>query len=165
MNGFTGSVGEAIHQATSAAAWSQMYQNSPLHKLGVDHSSVTEILRLHLLSSGARHSAQSRGSCAENDDPGLYLRMDEPQILKKLTSGTVFDLTLSEKLRVIECLIHQILSYTAVKDIMEESYDLFRQERVKYRALAAAEKRKEAEDHLWRWDLKQLNFSLCRQLN
>lgn len=50
-----------------------MYQNTPLHKLGVDHSSITEVLRLHLLSSGAKQSQQSRGSCVENDDPGLYI--------------------------------------------------------------------------------------------
>ncbi len=144
------SVKQAMQQATSAAAWSHMYQNTPLYKLGMDYSSTTEVLRLHLLSSGARLSQKNMGTCAENDDPGLYLRMNEPQILKKLSTGTVFDLSLAEKLKVIECLIHQIMSYTAVKDIMEESFELFRQARVGYRSLMAAEKRNEAEDHLWR---------------
>lgn len=145
-------VEEAIQKATSAAAWSHVYQNTPLNKLSVDYSSLTEVLRLHLLSSGAKQSPQSRGSCAENDDPGLYLRIEEPQILQTLCTDTVFDLSMQDKLKVIQALIHQIVSYSAVKDIMDESFELFRNARITYRALAAAEKRKEAEDHLWRCD-------------
>lgn len=44
---------EAIRQATAAATWSTMYQNTPLNKLNLDHLTLTEVLRLHLLSSGA----------------------------------------------------------------------------------------------------------------
>lgn len=43
-----------MEQATAAATWSIMYQNTALNKLTLDHLSLTEILRLHLLSSGAR---------------------------------------------------------------------------------------------------------------
>lgn len=128
-----------------------MYQNTPLYKLGVDYSTLTEVLRLHLLASGARQSPQARGSCNENEDPGLQLRIEEPQILQTLTSGTVFDLNMEEKLKVIQSLIHQILSYSAVKDIQDDSYDRFKQARNDLRTLQAAEKRKETEDHLWRF--------------
>jgi bromodomain adjacent to zinc finger domain protein 1A len=144
------SIGVAVQQATSAAAWSHMHQNTPLHKLVVDYSSLTEVLRLHLLSSGAKQTQQSKGSVAENDDPGLYMRMDDPQILKTLSTGTVFDLTMSDKLKVIQCLVHQIVSYAAVKDIMEDNFELFKQARVSYRTLVAAEKKRETEDNFWR---------------
>ena len=45
---------EAIKLATAAASWSQMYQGTPLSKLALDAATLTEILRLHLLSSGGR---------------------------------------------------------------------------------------------------------------
>jgi bromodomain adjacent to zinc finger domain protein 1A len=128
-----------------------MYQNCPLHKLIVDHSSLTEVLRLHLLASGAK---QTRGSCSENDDPGLHLRLEEPQIIKTLSSGSVFDLTITEKLKLLTCMINQIMSYSAVKDMMEESFEEFKQARNSYRHLQAAEKRAEAEDNLWKQKLR-----------
>jgi len=133
------------------ATWSYMHQNTPLHKLVVDYSSVTEVLRLHLLSSGAK---QSRSSVTSNDDPGLQLRMEEPQILKTLSTGTIFDLNVSERLKLILCLVHQILSYSAVKDMMDESLEEFRQAKITYKQLQAAEKKQEAEDQLWRQRLK-----------
>lgn len=47
---------EAVQFATAYSTWSIMYQNTPLHQLGVDHLTITEVLRLHLLSSGAKPS-------------------------------------------------------------------------------------------------------------
>ena len=40
--------------ASMAAAWTQLYQGKNLHELTLDPFTCSEILRLHLLSSGAR---------------------------------------------------------------------------------------------------------------
>lgn len=40
--------------ATMAAAWPMQYQGKPLHELIMDPFTSSELLRLHLLSSGAR---------------------------------------------------------------------------------------------------------------
>ncbi|XP_046688190.1 bromodomain adjacent to zinc finger domain protein 1A-like, partial [Homalodisca vitripennis] len=49
---------EAVRQATIAARWSQAYHRTPLNKLTLDASTVTEVLRLHLLASGGRCGGQ-----------------------------------------------------------------------------------------------------------
>ena len=40
--------------ATMAAVWPMLHQGKPLHELIMDPFTCTELLRLHLLSSGAR---------------------------------------------------------------------------------------------------------------
>jgi bromodomain adjacent to zinc finger domain protein 1A len=45
---------EAIRSATAAANWSQKYQGCSLGKLSLDSVTLSEVLRLHLLSSGGR---------------------------------------------------------------------------------------------------------------
>ncbi|ODM98981.1 Bromodomain adjacent to zinc finger domain protein 1A [Orchesella cincta] len=152
---------EAVQLATAYSTWSMMYQNTPLHKLGVDHLSITEVLRLHLLSSGAKPSekdvkwrTQQRGGYTETDDPGLQLRLEEPQIIKSLNAGTVFDLTMREKLKLVQCLINQISTYVSVRDAMEESFDQLRLVRANLKSLQVSEKKKDAEDNYWRQKLK-----------
>jgi len=93
---------------------------------------------------------QCRGYYTEKDDPGLQLRMEQPQILKTLAIGTVFDLSLTEKIKLIICLLDQISMYAVVRDSMEESFEIFRQSRGNLRTLQAAEKRKDSEDNLWK---------------
>ena len=44
--------------ATMAAAWPMQYQGKPLHELIMDPFTSSELLRLHLLSSGARIGMQ-----------------------------------------------------------------------------------------------------------
>jgi len=45
---------EAIKLATAAAGWCQMYQGVPLNKVTLDSVTLTEVLRLHHLSSVGR---------------------------------------------------------------------------------------------------------------
>jgi len=91
-----------------------------------------------------------RGGYTSHDDPGLQLRLEEPQILKTLSQGTVFDLSIAEKIKLIQCLINQVMTYVSIRDTVEESFEQFKQARTNLRSLQAAEKRKETEDHLWR---------------
>lgn len=50
---------EAIKLATVAASWCQLYQGVPLSKVTLDSVTLTEVLRLHLLSSGGRSGETS----------------------------------------------------------------------------------------------------------
>nr|CAD7433954.1 unnamed protein product [Timema monikensis] len=45
---------EAMKAATAAVNWSQLSQGTPLNKLSLDAVALSEVLRLHLLSSGGR---------------------------------------------------------------------------------------------------------------
>lgn len=103
------------------------FQGTPLKKLSLDSMTVSEILRLHLVSSGGRSSElrskwryQQRGGYSSADDPGVQLRTEDPHILHVLTTNTVYELAISDKLKVIKCLCHQILTYASIRDVLEE---------------------------------------------
>lgn len=55
---------EAVRQATIAARWAQAYHRTPLGKLTLDASTMSEVLRLHLLASGGR--------CGDNSSKWRY---------------------------------------------------------------------------------------------
>ncbi|PSN58246.1 hypothetical protein C0J52_00127 [Blattella germanica] len=143
---------EAIKLATSAAGWSQMYQGTPLNKLIMDPATITEILRLHLLSSGGRSGEmsskwryQQRGGYTSLDDPGLFLRMEHPEILRALSVMSVCDLSLDYKLQILTCLMNQILTYATVRDVIDERGEKVKQLRSEIRANQIAELKKERE--------------------
>lgn len=73
---------------------------TPLSKLQLDPFTVTEILRLHVLSSGAKVSEeynkfryQQRGGYTSMDDPGLELRRSDPALVRALSTQNIFDLS------------------------------------------------------------------------
>lgn len=121
---------QALQAATQAARWSQTYHNVPLNKLHLDAITVTDILRLHLLASGGRAGdlsskwrLQERGGYVSTDDPGLELRRKEPHILKFLAHNCVAALPIEDKLKVVSCLMNQIITYASVRDVMDERYE------------------------------------------
>lgn len=72
----------------------------PLRDTLLDQFTLSEILRIHLLASGAKASAknarfryQQRGGYTAQDDPGLELKMDCPSLVKALSNVNVFDLS------------------------------------------------------------------------
>ena len=66
---------------------------------------------------------QQRGGYRLHDDPGLQFRMDEPQILEALNSNTVYELTTDEKMKLLNCLMLQILSFTTPRDEVDEKFN------------------------------------------
>ncbi|PNF34918.1 hypothetical protein B7P43_G01418 [Cryptotermes secundus] len=143
---------EAIKYATAAASWCQLYQGVPLSKVTLDSVTLTEVLRLHLLSSGGRSGEmsskwryQQRGGYTSLDDPGLLLRIQQPHILRSLSVMNVCDLPLGDKLQIVTCLINQILTYATVRDVIDERGDKVKQLRAEIRAHQIAELKKERE--------------------
>lgn len=122
---------EALRAASHAAKWSRTYHNLPLSKLHLDAITVTDILRLHLLASGGRTGdmrsykwrLQERGGYMNTDDPGLEFRRKEPEILKFLARNPVACLSVPDKIKVLSCLMNQILTYASVRDVIDERYE------------------------------------------
>jgi bromodomain adjacent to zinc finger domain protein 1A len=90
-----------VQLATTASKWARTYLGTPLNQLPLDSQTCSEILRLHLLSSGsatgdncARWRYQQRGGYNPQDDPGLLLKIKDPHILKALCSKHVTQLPL-----------------------------------------------------------------------
>ncbi|XP_034233074.1 bromodomain adjacent to zinc finger domain protein 1A isoform X2 [Thrips palmi] len=128
---------EALRVASAAAAWSNTFQGKPLSKVELDSVVLTEVLRLHLLQSGNRAGEMStewryreRGGYTTRDDPGLVWKMENMNILKALSTTSIFELPPEDKLSVITCLINQIMTYVAMRDVIEERMEKTKQVRV-----------------------------------
>ncbi|MEQ2192260.1 Bromodomain adjacent to zinc finger domain protein 1A, partial [Xenoophorus captivus] len=86
--------------ASLAAAWPQLHQGSGLKQLDLDSCTLSEILRLYILASGAdcNHSNakfryQKQGGFTVMDDPCVELRVSDPALLKRLSCTPVYDLS------------------------------------------------------------------------
>lgn len=70
-----------------------------MKNLDLDSCTLSEILRLHILASGAditsanaKYRYQKRGGFDTTDDACMELRLSNPGLLKKLSSTSVYDL-------------------------------------------------------------------------
>ncbi|XP_028157574.1 bromodomain adjacent to zinc finger domain protein 1A, partial [Ostrinia furnacalis] len=143
---------QAIELATKASKWSQTYLATPLSKLPLDPTTVSEVLRLHLLSSGAAPGNRcatwryhQRGGYSSVDDPGLRLRVQHPRLLRALAAAHVADLQLEDKFVVLQCLMNQILSYATVRDIIEEKLEELKNTKHALRTLTINERKREVQ--------------------
>ncbi|KAK2707515.1 bromodomain adjacent to zinc finger domain protein 1A-like [Artemia franciscana] len=123
-----------------------------LQHLNMDALTLTEMLRLHILQSGsktgesnAKWRFQQRGGYISEDDPGYDFKREEPQILQRLATHTVFELSMGDKLKVLKCLMLQILTYAATRDELEDRFNQLHSSRNEVRNLQAAEKKRQRE--------------------
>lgn len=138
--------------ANVAINWPLAFFGVPLPKLTIDATTISEVLRLHLLSSGSRVSetcsrwrAQEKGGFISSDDPAVFFRKQNPHIIRTLSEQNIAALSVDDKLAVLECLANQIAMYSGVRSIIHENVETFRQRRVELRLALAAEIRKEKE--------------------
>ncbi|XP_076268228.1 ATP-dependent chromatin assembly factor large subunit isoform X2 [Rhynchophorus ferrugineus] len=143
---------DLTHFATLASIWSIRYQGLPLNKLPLYPLTVSEILRLHLLSSGAKIKENGakwryaqRGGYSSENDPGLHLRLNQTHILKALAVHNVVELSIKDKITIMDCLMNQLLTYADVRDIVEDKIEKARVARVDLRFARGAERRREME--------------------
>lgn len=76
-----------------------VYTGCTLKQLDLDSCTLSEILRLHILASGAecnytnaKFRYQKQGGFGSTDDPCVELRLSTPSLLKKLSCTAVYDL-------------------------------------------------------------------------
>ncbi|XP_065354198.1 bromodomain adjacent to zinc finger domain protein 1A [Calliphora vicina] len=99
-----------------------------INDLPMDALTVSEVLRLHILSSGAvvkNKSAEKwrimyRNGYTSSEDPGISLRMQYPHILRALKLYTVYQLPFVDIMRILKCLMSQMLTYSATINLIEE---------------------------------------------
>lgn len=79
-----------------------------MKNLDLDSCTLSEILRLHILASGAditsanaKYRYQKRGGFDTTDDACMELRLSNPGLLKKLSSTSVYDLLPGNKRQYI----------------------------------------------------------------
>ncbi|XP_078248441.1 bromodomain adjacent to zinc finger domain protein 1A isoform X1 [Pogona vitticeps] len=138
--------------ATLAAAWPQLHQGCNLKNLDLDSCTLSEILRLHILASGAdvtsanaKYRYQKRGGFDATDDACMELRLSYPGLLKKLSYTSVYDLSPGEKMKILHALCGKLLTLVSTRDFIEDSVDVLRQAKQEFRELKAEQHRKERE--------------------
>uniref|UniRef100_A0AAY4A4M7 Bromodomain adjacent to zinc finger domain protein 1A n=1 Tax=Denticeps clupeoides TaxID=299321 RepID=A0AAY4A4M7_9TELE len=139
--------------AALAAAWPQLHQGCSLKQLDLDSCTLSEILRLHILASGADCSStnakfryQKQGGFSTTDDPCVELRLSNPGLLKKLSSTAVYDLLPGEKLKILHALCGKLLTLVSTRDFIEDNADEQRQAKQELRELKAEQHRREREE-------------------
>ena len=97
-----------MRTATQVQKWSMKHYSTRINELVMDSMTITELLRLHILGSGAivsergaKWRIQHRGGYQSSDDPGLFFTRKYPHILRAMKHHTVFQLPLSDIIKVI----------------------------------------------------------------
>ncbi|XP_032086639.1 bromodomain adjacent to zinc finger domain protein 1A isoform X2 [Thamnophis elegans] len=121
-----------------------------LKNLDLDSCTLSEILRLHILASGAdvtsanaKYRYQKRGGFDTTDDACMELRLSNPGLLKKLSCTSVYDLSSAEKMRILHALCGKLLTLVSTRDFIEDSVDVLRQTKQEFRELKAEQHRRE----------------------
>uniref|UniRef100_H3CA71 Bromodomain adjacent to zinc finger domain, 1A n=1 Tax=Tetraodon nigroviridis TaxID=99883 RepID=H3CA71_TETNG len=148
--------------ASLAAVWPQLFQGCSLKQLDLDSCTLSEILRLHILSSGAdcyhgnaklRH--QKQGGFTLTDDPCVELRLAEAELLKRLATTAVYDLTPGEKLKILQALVGKLLTLASTRELIEECVEEQRSARQDLREIRAEQHRRQREEAALRVRLRK----------
>ncbi|XP_020291098.1 bromodomain adjacent to zinc finger domain protein 1A isoform X3 [Pseudomyrmex gracilis] len=147
------SMAKAVKLATMASRWCPTYQGCKLSELTLDHVTLSEILRQHLLSSGGRISEAAskwrysqKGGYTNYDDPALFLRINESYLLRLLGHRNVCEIDLDDKVKIVTCLVNQLLTFASIRDAIEERYDKIHQAKKELKLFLLAEQKKEKEE-------------------
>ncbi|XP_057315338.1 bromodomain adjacent to zinc finger domain protein 1A-like isoform X2 [Hydractinia symbiolongicarpus] len=152
---------KASANARAAAVWPMLYQGMALRDLTIEPYSLTEILRLHILSSGVQIGGivnyvdwQRRGQYQMSDDPCVSFRHREYMIMTKLMTNSVYDLGIDEKLKVLVLLCNQALMLSTTREYMEDAVDKIKSLRKELRELQHEENRRRRMVAQERWKKK-----------
>lgn len=139
----------SMYLASKTHFYSRRHFYFKINELPIDSQTVSEVLRLHLLSSGANVKERTdkwrimyRNGYSSSEDPGLHLRMRNPHILRALRMYTIYQLPMVDILRVLRCLVSQILTYSAPINVIEERMEQMSKARADLRALSTTENRR-----------------------
>lgn len=83
------------------------------------------------------------GGYTNQDDPALLMRINEAYILRLLGHRNVHEFDIDEKLKVVTCLINQLLTFASIRDVIEERHEKIHQAKRELRFFILAEQRKE----------------------
>lgn len=141
---------EQMRNAARVHMWAAQHYSTKINEMVMDSTTISELLRLHLMGSGAivsertaKYRFATRGGYRSQDDPGLILTGKYPHIVKFLSQYSVFQLSTKDILRVLGCLTDQILTYSNFRDVLEDRLEKSASARLEYRNLKVNEGRRE----------------------
>ena len=72
--------------------------------------------------------------------------MNEPRILRMLGHRSICEFDLDDRLKVVTCLINQLLTFASIRDVIEERYEKLHQAKKELKSFLVAEQKKEKEE-------------------
>lgn len=130
LTGKNQEIANAIKAATETHLYTRKNLGMTLREIHLDQWSITEMLRLHLESSGAYMGInlrnwryQQRGGWVLQDDPGFQFCMENPQILASLHEKSLFELGVTEKLKILVAMMNQMLTFAGVRDEVDTRFE------------------------------------------
>lgn len=137
-------------------------QGRSLKTIGLDVYTISEMLRLYFMTSGALHTSkikywyQQRGGYTHMDECGIDFVLNERRILDKLATTNVYELEPAEKLKILTCLCHQLVSQLRFRDFIDDNLQKLNTLRAQLRDLQTEENRRMREEGSERWRRKML---------
>lgn len=86
------------------------------------------------------------GGYTNFDEPALLLRLNDGYLLRLLGHRNVCELDLDDKIKIVTCLINQLLTFASIRDAIEERYDKLHQAKRELKLFLLAEQKKEKEE-------------------
>ena len=130
--------------------WSAVHLGCQLSELRIDACTISEVLRLYFLSSGANphsvdrkmHRIMRRGNYTDRDNPCVQLKREHCDILSQLETVCVFDLSAHAKGVILDTLCSQLLTCVFMRGAIEESVSEAKELRKVIRSLSSRKRRK-----------------------
>ncbi|BFF92915.1 bromodomain adjacent to zinc finger domain protein 1A [Drosophila madeirensis] len=139
----------SMGHATRSHYYAKRHFSFKINELPLDALTLSEVLRLHLLSSGAIVNEKAekwrimyRNGYASREDPGLELRLQHAHILHSLRNSPIYQLSFPDIMCVIRCLMSQILTYSGTINLIEERMEQTAKAKVELRTLIQLENRR-----------------------
>lgn len=137
----------AMQAAASTQMWVQNHFFQKIDQLSVDANTVSEVIRLHLLGSGALLSMNAAEILAEfrNDfticeDPGLYFAVKHSDILENLKTCSIYELPTEDVLNIMSCLIDQIMTFAKAREFIEKGMEQQNEAKIEIQNIKRLEK-------------------------
>merc|ERR1719318_1367204 len=152
-------IANAIRAATETYLYTKKHLGLTLREVHLDQWSITEVVRLHLESSGAYRGNnlrnwryQQRGGWVLQDDPGFQFCMENPQILASLHEKSIFDLGVTEKTKILAVMKDQMLSFAGVRDEVDTRMENFFEARQELKDATTEENKRVKELKAEEWN-------------
>ncbi|XP_022652516.1 tyrosine-protein kinase BAZ1B-like isoform X3 [Varroa destructor] len=98
------------------------------HTAPLDSFTYSDMLRWHLKASGApgvdlRDRIHCHQGFTPKEDPGFKFVCENPDVMEKLERGSIAGLNVLEKIKVVRCLVDQLLTLELFRETIEDGLD------------------------------------------
>lgn len=138
-----------LTDASLHAMWPLQHQGVPLNELVLNSYTLSEVLRLHLLSAGGYHDdserraiRQQRGGYTDKDNPTVIFKMENTALLDSLRHISLFDMDVKDRISILKTLCSELLTFSMTRDAIKDSKHNWKKANRNYQELVRMQKKK-----------------------